>query len=246
MCSSTRQVYGISEVIYVPLEYGRASATINKLIKSVRKPVVSASMERDQDFTQGTDTGSLHVKWAPQNHPNVTPDAASILSSSPASSGYSTPTSGGIAIAPLAKALAERLSFWKNSGAPTQDEASLVASKTSGDYETLGELMDDIDNGETAAIEPSKAVEDIVTAAATEPSTSEERNTRLEDKILKETVRQFTKGGMYFTYSFGKDPKKKKFCMLMIYQICLIRCKESSSRSNGSRGKMLYLQISKL
>ncbi|KAG8818170.1 hypothetical protein FRC18_000223 [Serendipita sp. 400] len=152
-------------------------------------------------------TGSLHVKWAPLHVPNVTPDADSILTSSPtSSSGVSTPTSslngGGVAIAPLAKTLAERLSFWKSKRASKDGEAELIASRAaSGDHETLGDLLDEIDKGDATTVESTRAIEDIVVAAAPEPLTVQEKHDRLEEKVLRETVRQFTRGGMYFSYS---------------------------------------------
>jgi hypothetical protein len=127
----------------------------------------------------------------------------SVLSSSPASSGYSTPTTAGTSISPLANTLAEKLSFWKIQRGIEGNEASLIASKASGDHETLGEMLDDIDKGDIAGITPSQAVDDIVAAVAPEPRSAEERYLALEIKVLKETVRQFTKGGMYFSYSFG-------------------------------------------
>lgn len=63
--------------------------------------------------------------------------------------------------------------------------------------------MDDIDNGETGGIQPAQAVDDIVAAAASEPQSEEERYRTLEEKVLKEWVKQYTKGGMYFSYTFG-------------------------------------------
>jgi hypothetical protein len=135
--------------------------------------------------------------------PTVTPDATSIFNSSPSSSGYSTPTAIGVSVAPLAKAVSERLSFWKNKRVGDTDEASIIASKASGDHETLGELVDDIDNGDTAGITRAQAIDDIVAAGAPEPQSDEERYRTMEEKVLREWVRQYTKGGMYFSYTFG-------------------------------------------
>lgn len=204
MCSTTRPVYGVKDVAYIPLDYGRATTVINRVIIRLQKPVpLSPQNATGQDVPQGGEAGSLHVKWAPQHLPTTTPDANSILSSSPTSSGYSTPTTSGIAIAPLAKTLADRLSFWKSKSGTGGNEASIIASKTTGDHDTLGELLDDIDNGDTTSIEPNQAIDDIVTAAVTEPQSTEEKHRALEEKVLRETVKQFTKGGMYFSYNFG-------------------------------------------
>ena len=60
--------------------------------------------------------------------------------------------------------------------------------------------MDSMDQG---AVEPSEVLDTIITAAAPPPQTVEERHSELEEKVVKETIRQFTRGGMYFSYGFG-------------------------------------------
>ncbi|KIM25985.1 hypothetical protein M408DRAFT_330774 [Serendipita vermifera MAFF 305830] len=197
LCSPSRQVYGVTDVLYIPLDYDGAKASLERYINRIRKPVVKQAV---RESMQPGDGDSLHVKW--QHLPTITPDASSILSSSPSSSGYSTPTTSGVSIGPLANTLADRLSFWKTRRGLDANEASLIASKTTGDHETLGEMLDDIDSGDTASLAPNQAIEDIVTAAVPEPRTSEERYQAVELKVLKEIVRQFTKGGMYFSYTF--------------------------------------------
>lgn len=207
--SASRPVYGVKDVAYIPLDYSRATVVLNRIITRIRRSVAQPRLNSyEHDSKQAGETNSLHVKWAPQHLPTTTPDPVSILSSSPTSSGYSSPTSSGISIAPLAKTLADRLSFWKSKFNPGTDEASLIASKASGDHETLGELLDDIDNGDTTNLEPNKVIEDIMkAAAATEPESSDQKHRAMDDKVLKETVRQFTKGGMYFSYTFGMLPQ---------------------------------------
>ena len=53
------------------------------------------------------------------------------------------------------------------------------------------------------AVEPGEVLDTIITAAAPPPQTVEERHSELEEKVVKETIRQFTRGGMYFSYAFG-------------------------------------------
>jgi phosphatidylinositol 4-phosphatase len=207
VCSSTRKVFGVREVIYIPLEYTGAKVTLERLVNRLRRSGLQQLAVDPLYQGQPGDGDSLHVKWAPQHLPTTTPDATSVLSSSPTSSGHSTPTTTGASISPLANTLAEKLSFWKRQRGVGGNEASLVASKASGRHETIGEMLHDIDNGDTASIAPIQAVEDIVTAAAPEPQSTEARYLALEVKVLKETVRQFTKGGMYFSYSFGTAKK---------------------------------------
>ncbi|CCA69257.1 related to SAC1-recessive suppressor of secretory defect [Serendipita indica DSM 11827] len=208
LCGPTRQVYGIQGVAYVPLDYGRAKDVFQRLKRASQRSQVPTAAPLNN--TSVSDTGSLHVKWAPQHIPNVVPDADSILSSSPSSSGFSTPTSAGVSIAPLAKTLADRLSFWKTRQAGRADEASLVSAPTRANIggsttgeDTLGELVDNIDSGDVDNVDAAQAVEDIVAAATgPQPLTAEEKNAAVEEKVLRELVRQYTKGGMYFAYSF--------------------------------------------
>jgi phosphatidylinositol 4-phosphatase len=195
----------VKDVVAIPLDYTRAANVINRLVARIKRMNNMNALSNNNGTGVAGETGSLHVKWAPQHVANVTPDATSLLSSSPTSSGYSTPPAGAVSITPLAKTIADRLSFWKSRRDPSLDEDSLIVSKASGRHDTLGELLEDIDNGDTANIEPEKAIDDIITAAAAqEPHSIEQRNLILEDKIMKELVRQFTKGGMYFSYNFGK------------------------------------------
>jgi t-SNARE complex subunit (syntaxin) len=64
----------------------------------------------------------------------------------------------------------------------------------------IDDLMESMDQG---VVEPSEVLDTIMTAAAPSPQTVEERHSELEEKVVKETIRQFTRGGMYFSYSFG-------------------------------------------
>lgn len=195
----SRPVYGVKTVTSIPLDYARANTAINAL-KSRNTKSAATNAEPESKESDVGKNASLHVKWAPQHPPSVsTPngDNLSVQSVSPTSSGTSTPTSAANPISPFAKVLAERLSFWKTrrtSGAPptkTADGTSEVA---------IDDLMESMDQG---AVEPSEVLDTIITAAAPTPQTVEERHSELEEKVVKETIRQFTRGGMYFSYSFG-------------------------------------------
>ena len=185
----SRPVYGVKAVTSIPLDYARANTAIGALKSRNTKPATANAEPGKND--------SLHVKWAPQQPPSVYGDNLSVQSVSPASSGTSTPTSAVNPISPFAKVLAERLSFWKpkrvSSGPSTKttDGASEVA---------IDDLMESMDQG---AVEPSEVLDTIITAAAPPPQTVEERHSELEEKVVKETIRQFTRGGMYFSYGFG-------------------------------------------
>ena len=52
--------------------------------------------------------------------------------------------------------------------------------------------------------EPAEVLGDIIAATAPAPTTQEETHNQLEDKIVREAIREFSKGGMYFAYNFGQ------------------------------------------
>jgi hypothetical protein len=51
--------------------------------------------------------------------------------------------------------------------------------------------------------EPAQVIESILASTAPPPVTSEERHSELETKVVRECIREYTKGGMYFAYNFG-------------------------------------------
>jgi len=194
-----RPVYGVKAVTSIPLDYARANTAINAL-KSRNTKSAAANVEPESKESDAGKNASLHVKWAPQQPPSVsTPngDNHSIQSVSPTSSGTSTPTSAAAPISPFAKVLAERLSFWK-----TRRKSDAPSTKTADGMSevAIDDLMESMDQG---AVEPSEVLDTIITAAAPPPQTVEERHSELEEKVVKETIRQFTRGGMYFAYGFG-------------------------------------------
>ena len=67
---------------------------------------------------------------------------------------------------------------------------------------------------------PEKVVEAIVNATAPAPSSNEERHRELEEKVVRECVRELTKGGMYFAYTFGRCPFLLP-CCLQVLSFCI-------------------------
>jgi hypothetical protein len=192
----SRPVYGVKAVTSIPLDYARANTAIDALKSRNTRP---AATNAGPESKEGEEC-SLHVKWAPQQPPSASisnGDNISIQSGSSTSSGTSTPTSANTPISPFAKVLAERLSFWKprrvpsTSSTKTADGTSEVA---------IDDLMESMDQG---VVEPGEVLDTIITAAAPPPQTVEERHSELEEKVVKEAIRQFTRGGMYFSYGFG-------------------------------------------
>src|ERR1700722_18461986 len=115
------------------------------------------------------------------------------------SSGASTPSSDYSApMMTVAKTLATRLSFWSRLSKRTVLHADTPVPGSFGEQqEALQSIMDRDDK-------PTEIIDSILAATAPTPTTAEERHSELEDKIVRECVREFTKGGMYFAYNFGR------------------------------------------
>ena len=106
--------------------------------------------------------------------------------------------SSEVSAAPVTKVLANRLSFWNR------------LSKTS-DAKTLNvESVDDEEDRPLDSLihedmsEPQEVLSRIIDTAAPPPTTIREKYTELETKILRQTIKEFAKGEMYFAYDFGK------------------------------------------
>jgi hypothetical protein len=126
-------------------------------------------------------------------------------SSSPADSGTSTPTSEySITTSPVARTLADRLSFWSRLSKRTSPTlggimpSSLASLSTAEEQRSLDEVKSE-ENGE-----PGASLEEILAQTAPPPALEKDRRSELEDKVVRECVREFTKGGMYFAYNFGR------------------------------------------
>ncbi|KAF9053929.1 hypothetical protein BDZ89DRAFT_1153595 [Hymenopellis radicata] len=112
-------------------------------------------------------------------------------SPSDSSSDLSTESPTG---SPVIKAIASRLSFWKKPifpPTPEQEATQDDATTTPEEAERL--LMEDK--------QPEEVLASIL-APETGPVSTEERHSELEEKIVRECIKEFTKGGMYFAYNF--------------------------------------------
>ncbi|KAF5389930.1 hypothetical protein D9757_003649 [Collybiopsis confluens] len=118
-------------------------------------------------------------------------------------SGSSTPSvnDGPNSSAPIAKVLASRLSFWsrmskRNSLFPSSpdQEAEPLPNKSLPQHV-------DISLDEMEGAHPDEVIDSILSATAPPPDTAEEKHSELEDKILRECIREFSKG-MFYAYTF--------------------------------------------
>lgn len=121
-------------------------------------------------------------------------------------SDISTPSSeASVLKSPVFKTVANRLSFWsrlskRTTRTPTLPGFPLVPEPLSANEEhaVLDKLMKD------AKEEPAEVIGTILASTAPPPATIEERHLEIETKVIRECVREFTKGSMYFTHNFGE------------------------------------------
>ncbi|KAF9227842.1 hypothetical protein BS17DRAFT_800025 [Gyrodon lividus] len=121
--------------------------------------------------------------------------------SSPTSSGASTPTSSeSLAGSPVAKAIADRMSFWTRLSQRKAD-TSTPANHGSGVASAEGrQSLDSIVNSTRG--EPEAVIDTILAATAPPPESTEDRRSELEDRVVRDCIREYIKGCMYFAYHF--------------------------------------------
>ena len=170
-------------------------------------------------ISEASKEGSMRVKFL--SHPAVRSISETMpwnnaeigttieRSSSPQSniSDISTSSEASVLKSPVFKTLATRLSFWsrlskRTQRTPTSPEFPLIPEPMSltEEQEVLDRLMNE------AKEEPAEVIETILASTAPPPATVEEKHLEMETKIIRECVREFTKGGMYFAYNFGMYP----------------------------------------
>jgi hypothetical protein len=182
---------------------------------------ISEVLDPSSHFGEVTAEPTSRVKFADEDQVKLmTPMASHHFGTDPEhdeepipspSSGVSTPSSEvSVNTSPVAKTLADRLSFWsrlsKRTSLPpgaTEEHAdamkALHEAPSAGEQEAL--LAQD---GEDGTIEPREVLHTIVQGTAPAPETQAAQNLELENKVVRECIREYTKGGMYFSYHFGK------------------------------------------
>lgn len=122
-------------------------------------------------------------------------------------SDISTPSSdASVVTSPVFKTLASRLSFWSRLSKRTPVSPTSMESEFPVVPEpmTLTEEEEVLDNMMSEGKEePAQVIESILASTAPPPATSEERHSELETKVVRECIREYTKGDMYFAYNFG-------------------------------------------
>ncbi|KAJ7709765.1 SacI homology domain-containing protein [Mycena rosella] len=224
-------VYGVKGITAIPLVEQRAEIIVNTLASRnahiarpsllVNGPTID-SLPSIHDVIDQTPP-SAQAEAVPRSSPRVqfsatnevkilTPPAASFSlnsdehGSSPASpyassSDLSFPSDEQtIATSPVAKTLASRLSFWSRLSKRTSVPATPTTPTYPEEHDAELESLDNIIN--SGQQEPAAVLSNLIETLAPAPASTEEQHSELEDKIVKECIREFTKGGMYFAYTF--------------------------------------------
>jgi hypothetical protein len=224
------KVYGIKTIVAIPLLEERAKATIKMVstrnIALGRPSLLPRSIgvdpapdEVEQEaravVVETPTLPSPHVQFSSNNQVKlVTPVQESFerdpfpRSESPhsTSSGVSTPSSEQTPTSPILKAVTTRLSFWNrtskrdSSKSRVSQRLPMESQATQREQETLDKIIQDAEEN------PAEVIKTILATAAPPPTTTEERHSELEDKVIRECIREFTKSDMYFSYTFGTLP----------------------------------------
>ncbi|KAI0277671.1 SacI homology domain-containing protein [Russula aff. rugulosa BPL654] len=207
----SRKVYAVKDVMAIPLGGFQQAASVTSTIARAnaaraRCPSLLVPVNPSRDHSRSIDDVGSRVKFSEECEVKVmTPVAVDEFSArdterppSPASMlSVASSVSSEVSAAPITKVLATRLSFWnrlsKTSDAKTSNVESVVDEE---DHQPLDSLIHE------DMSEPHEVLSRIIETAAPPPTTIREKYTELETKILRQTIKEFAKGEMYFAYDF--------------------------------------------
>lgn len=213
MLDESRKIYAVKDVAAIPLSGVQQAESVTntvarrKATRARRSFVVSPSREQLSDPGFPPNEARPHVKFSDDHQVKVmtpeTIDEFSLVDRSPSpvsvASSVASSVSSEVSRAPVAKALARRLSFWstlsrKNSLKASEDESHSDAE----DAQPLDALIHE------GMPEPQQVLSEIIKTAAPPPPTMKDKYSELEAKILRQTIKEYAKGEMYFAYDFGE------------------------------------------
>lgn len=228
-------VYGVKGVTAIPLVEDKARITLNtlaaknaqharpSLLTSTTLDTVRSPLEPDIDDPEPSVSGPTppRVQFSPHDEVKfMTPTSplfkkdTGLFPSSPMSScsDLSNPSEDTVASSPEAKTLAARLSFWSRLSkrtpvSPTSEilQDSIPAPDTAlVERESLAKIIQE------GKQDPAVVLDSILAATAPPPDSAEERHSELEDKIVRECVKEFTRGGMYFDITRSLQHKQEE------------------------------------
>ncbi|KAK0463920.1 inositol 5'-phosphatase [Desarmillaria tabescens] len=184
-------IYGVKGVIAIPLHEEGAHERIRTLASRVNLSHLSTSRTLDTIPTISKPSPRIQFAQTPIPVSDYDSNTAEHTPRSRSPSEASSISSEASSASPVIKALASRLSFWNRLSPGTRD---------------LKQASDDVFNpspkDEKDILEEGDPEEVLAHIVAPEPISPEERHSELERKIVKECVKEFTKGGMFFAYNF--------------------------------------------
>jgi hypothetical protein len=204
-------VYAIKTVHAIPLSEERATVAVNALLlrntRNSRRSLIAPVDIGSEDTLTQPEAPTRAVRFAGGDEVKVMSPAAAredfttpqndAIHSPSSSSGRSSPNSEISQAGPIERTIASRLAFWNR---PTQKGQS----NDFGDSYPVDEPESPLGTSTSGVRKgPAEVLGDII--VNTTPMTREETHTQLEDKIVREIIREFSKGGMYFAYSFGQS-----------------------------------------
>ncbi|TFK30155.1 hypothetical protein FA15DRAFT_726049 [Coprinopsis marcescibilis] len=217
-------VYGLKGVTAIPLVEDRAREVVGALAARnaalARPSLLLSQPSIDSTSPDDLEVPRPKVQFALDDDVRVmtptplTPipsrEGAALIERPPSAQSFrsdiSSPSSENSMItSPVFKTLATRLSFWNRlstrppsvhapDGSDSEFQMTMNPSSMAEERETLDKLMEND--------EPAKVVETIVEATAPAPITTEEKHNELEEKVVRECIKELTKGGMYWAYTF--------------------------------------------
>ncbi|KAF7778523.1 hypothetical protein Agabi119p4_2868 [Agaricus bisporus var. burnettii] len=210
----THIVYGVKSVVAIPLLEESARSTV-KAISSRNAALARPSLipkvanEANNEETDGLLSDSLpplsRVKFStdPQVHlvpPNIKDDEYLYPHTPPSASSSTSLLSSEVPTAtPILKTVSTRLSFWSKMSKPSSSSAQELPFRPIPDKQEK-DALDKIIREESG--KPANVIDKILATTAPPPKTAEEQHSELEDKVIRECIREFTKGDMYFSYTF--------------------------------------------
>ncbi|KAJ3576644.1 hypothetical protein NP233_g298 [Leucocoprinus birnbaumii] len=212
------KVFGVKGVVAIPLLEDRAKSVV-QMISSRNSALARPSLLPRSSTVAGgqEDAGALdsvpvpaspHVQFLSDPQVKlVTPirdyfeagDLRRPESPHSTSSTASTPSSEQYAATPVLKAVATRLSFWNRK---TKGDINVPQSSEVTETEPIpmSETLDKVI--QEARDKPTEVISTILATTAPPPATIEQKHNELEGKVIRECIREFTKGDMYFSYTF--------------------------------------------
>ena len=218
----------------IPLsDEDRASKAVKSIAArqagSLRKGKMTPTVPQDDvqtpqfedGFLAGEQSQSVHVKFAQGNKATTADQPASqpLFSaeedneSISSDSTYTETGSPSRPSSPISKGLASRLSFWKkqsrNPEAASQTSASsrtsfsetppLSSSSTLPSFQSLHIQDEPGPKSQADAVKLGNSLNE-----KTAPPAIAKKRSELEEKIVRETMREFSRGQMFFSYDFGQ------------------------------------------